>query len=150
MARVGCTARHNEEDRKSVVEGKRVDLGGGRSIKKKEGIGDVAVTGVQTCALPICEATDRSEACASWAERWPGWGALPGTTRTGRCREQEALAPFLRRRPADLPSCLPARPWECPRPRRPRRRRPGSAAELRRQESCRRACRDASQKRSGQ
>src|SRR3990172_199265 len=41
-------------NRKSIGEGKRVDLGCRRIIKKKDGIRDVAVTGVQTCALPIC------------------------------------------------------------------------------------------------
>src|SRR3990172_6952568 len=40
-------------DRKSGGEGKRVDFGGRRIIKKKDGIGCVPVTGVQTCALPI-------------------------------------------------------------------------------------------------
>src|SRR3990167_2167516 len=41
-------------DRKSGVEGKRGDLGGRRIIKKKKGgMGDLTVTGVQTCALPI-------------------------------------------------------------------------------------------------
>src|SRR3990167_2082772 len=41
-------------DRKSVVEGKRGDLGGRRLIKKrKEGARYLTVTGVQTCALPI-------------------------------------------------------------------------------------------------
>src|SRR3990167_8379526 len=34
-------------------EGKRVDLGGRRIIKKEDGIRDLTVTGVQTCALPI-------------------------------------------------------------------------------------------------
>src|SRR3990167_7002805 len=32
----------------------RVELGGRRVTKKKEGIRDLTVTGVQTCALPIC------------------------------------------------------------------------------------------------
>ena len=47
-------------DRKSVVQGKSVDLGGRRIIKKisffqaEDGIRDWSVTGVQTCALPIC------------------------------------------------------------------------------------------------
>src|SRR3989338_2569355 len=44
-------------DRKSVAEGKRVERGGRRILKKqkeaKDGIRDGTVTGVQTCALPI-------------------------------------------------------------------------------------------------
>src|SRR3990167_7361459 len=40
-------------DRKSVVKGKCVDLGGRRIIKKFEGLRDLTVTGVQTFTLPI-------------------------------------------------------------------------------------------------
>src|SRR3990167_1986018 len=49
-----ATRRARRQDRKSVVEGKRVDLGGRRIIKKKEtACGDWTGIGLQTFALPI-------------------------------------------------------------------------------------------------
>src|ERR1044072_4927285 len=51
MARICAVSKG---DRKSGVEGKRGDLGGGRLIKKKRRHTIyISVTGVQTCALPI-------------------------------------------------------------------------------------------------
>src|SRR3989304_4571061 len=68
------------EDQESGGEGERGGDGGGPVIKKKEGaIRDVAVTGVQSCALPISEAR-LGETTSPFA--WRGWSyewqARPG------------------------------------------------------------------------
>src|ERR1017187_6223682 len=54
-------------DRKSVVDGKSVDLGGRRIIQEKDGIRDASVTGVQTCALPISGRVSRTPRIRGWA-----------------------------------------------------------------------------------
>src|SRR2546430_17483146 len=59
-------------------------------FQAEDGIRDLTVTGVQTCALPICQGNDRSSAHSN---RRGTWGLSGGSTRRapGRTLGQQAL-----------------------------------------------------------
>src|SRR3990172_5247977 len=48
-----CVRVFLQEIGRASCRGRVEILGGGATLKKKAGMGDVAVSGVQTCALPI-------------------------------------------------------------------------------------------------
>src|SRR2546422_4615248 len=57
-------------------------------FQAEDGIRDVAVTGVQTCALPIssCSSTRRPFSRVAASTRSPDWAAAPPAARTRRTR----------------------------------------------------------------
>src|ERR1035437_9756046 len=71
-------------DRKSVGEGKSVDLGGRRIIKKKSGIRDIGVTGVQSCALPTSDDVAHGDVAVVtdglWRRRFNNRARVDGAT----------------------------------------------------------------------
>src|SRR5687768_17935899 len=52
-------------------------------FQAEDGIRDVAVTGVRTCALPICDIPSTMQAGDSADQRWDG---KPGQSALGYCR----------------------------------------------------------------
>src|SRR3990172_3698960 len=60
--------RDRSEERRGGEEGR--SRGGPGHLKKKDGIGDVAVTGVETCALPICICSSRAVYFSPEPRRW--------------------------------------------------------------------------------
>src|SRR2546422_2507026 len=82
-------------------------------FQAEDGIRDVAVTGVQTCALPISR---RSPARAALRGRTPGARARPGATRASSSPSDRAPDRARAPRAASLPS--------------PRRRRAGALPPL--------------------
>ena len=72
-------------------------------FQAEDGIRDRLVTGVQTCALPICHPADCS--------RCPSWAALQSLKKTGRLTPQQSLI-FRPLRPEYELYDLAADPWE--------------------------------------
>src|SRR2546425_259702 len=104
-------------------------------FQAEDGIRDKLVTGVQTCALPICSASRRPPRCRTPGSAAPPTAAVRTAGRSSPCapparfhRSTDTDAASPTARPARTVTRRPAPPVPWRRPRRPRPTPPPPAA----------------------